>query len=418
MAILSQAPTLADEGEDLWSRETLTQGLWGLDDILADSGITMGRSVTQIRQQNVRGGLSTHRRAGRYTGSYDLELLADLHQLLDIRGGILYVHTEGSWGSGLNQSSVGSWIGINGDRYGYETVVVTEFYYEQDLFDGALDLRVGKLDPTGGFQCDGCAISFDTNRYANDETRQFLNFGLINNPTIPFSEEDRTPSYALGFIAHYHPDDWWYATVGMVDAEGRFTETGFRTTFSGEDAFLYLVEGGLNSEFLSPRGLLYGTYRMGLWVNTNDDERFSDNREIHQDVGFYTSCDQLLYKENAAPSDRQGLGGFFRYGHAPSDRNELNDFWSIGFQYQGLLEGRDNDVLGLGMAQGIFTDQPNANDGKGYTDHHETGWELYYNAKLTPWLELTPSIQYIQNPGGDRSRSDAVVLGFRTQMVF
>jgi len=44
--------------------------------------------------------------------------------------------------------------------------------------------------------------------------------------------------------------------------------------------------------------------------------------------------------------------------------------------------------------------------------------ELYYNAAVTPWLSISPSVQYVFNPGGDRTVDDAVVLGFRVQMTF
>ena len=40
-----------------------------------------------MRQQNVEGGLSTHRDAGRYSGRYDLEGEADLEKLANLPGG-------------------------------------------------------------------------------------------------------------------------------------------------------------------------------------------------------------------------------------------------------------------------------------------------------------------------------------------
>jgi len=80
---------------NIWERQTLTNAFLGLNDELANKGIEISLGVTSIYQQNVRGGISTHRRAGRYSGSYDLELSADLEKLLGIEGGSLFVHTEG-----------------------------------------------------------------------------------------------------------------------------------------------------------------------------------------------------------------------------------------------------------------------------------------------------------------------------------
>jgi len=53
-------------------------------------------------------------------------------------------------------------------------------------------------------------------------------------------------------------------------------------------------------------------------------------------------------------------------------------------QYQGLFEGRDDDVLGIGFAQGI----------------------------------LNPSIQYISNTGSDENIKDVALFGLRAQMTF
>jgi len=51
---------------NIWERETLTDGFWGLNNSLADSGIELGLGVTSIYQSNVRGGTSTSNRRGRH----------------------------------------------------------------------------------------------------------------------------------------------------------------------------------------------------------------------------------------------------------------------------------------------------------------------------------------------------------------
>ena len=106
-----------DEKRNVWECETLTDGFWGLDNKLKDKGIEASLGITNIYQQNVRGGISTHRRAGRFAGSYDLEMEADLQKLLGIEGGRLYSLTEGSWSKagGIDTPSVGSFFGVNGD---------------------------------------------------------------------------------------------------------------------------------------------------------------------------------------------------------------------------------------------------------------------------------------------------------------
>jgi hypothetical protein len=58
-----------NDTDSIWQRETLTNGFFGLGDKLADSGIEIGLGVTNIYQQNAHGGISTHRRAGRFAGN-------------------------------------------------------------------------------------------------------------------------------------------------------------------------------------------------------------------------------------------------------------------------------------------------------------------------------------------------------------
>ena len=44
--------------------------------------------------------------------------------------------------------------------------------------------------------------------------------------------------------------------------------------------------------------------------------------------------------------------------------------------------------------------------------------EGYWSVELTPWLVVSPNVQVIRHPGGDRSVKDAVVVGCRVQAAF
>jgi porin len=385
----------------------LTNGFWGLDDALAATGVELELSTTQIYQQNVHGGISTHRKAGRFAGSYDLELSADLEKLFDIQGARLYMLTEGSYSEGINGPSVGSFFGVNEDAGGNRSMDVTELWYEQSWFEQTLRIRLGKIDLTGGFEHRGCPVAFDCSTYANDETAQFLNSALVNNPAIPF------PDNGLAVAVYYSPVDLWYVSAAVADAQAGARKTGFQTAFHGEDYFFYIFETGITPVLNSVNGPLQGTYRAGLWYDPQPKERFSDSKTCRDDTGFYISFDQMLCRENNKAQDSQGLAVFGRYGWADSKINELARFWSAGVQYQGLIPGRDDDVLALGFGQGIFSD-----DATSFTEDYESALELYYRAEVAPWIAISPSIQYVANLAGDESVGDAVVLGVRALMRF
>jgi carbohydrate-selective porin OprB len=405
VANLSRAETTksgqTDCSDDTRWQETPSNRFFGLGDSLADSGIEVGFGLTNIYQQNVRGGTSRHRRAGRYTGSYDLELSADLQKLLGPESGHLFVHAEGGWPDteGIDGVSVGSAFGVNADAIGNRTMDVIELFYERAIFDDALNLIVGKIDFTH---------IFDTSAYADDETSQFLNGALVDNPTIPF------PDYSLGMVLSFNMTDSWYIMGGVADAQADRRTTGFGTAFDGKGYFLYIFEIGVAPELDSANGPMPGGYRAGLWNDPQPKANVDSSKNYRDDVGFYLSCDQMLAKENADPEDSQGLAVFVRYGYADSKRNDITNFWSVGFQYQGLIEDRDDDVLGVGFAQGIFSNEASTT----YTDDHESALELYYSAQVTRWLDISPSVQYVSNPGGDKTVSDAVVLGVRAQIGF
>jgi len=363
-----------NEESDLWDRETLTDGFFGLNDELADKGIEVGLGVTNIYQQNVRGGISKHRRAGRITGSYDLELEADFEKLLGIEGGRLYMLTEGVWSksAGIDTPSIGSSaFGVNADARARRSMDVTELWYEQAFVNETVHLRIGKMDLTGGFEHHGCPVSFDCSTYAGDETTQFLNGALVNNPTVPFSD------YGLDVAIHYHPAGLWYVSAAVADAQADGRETGFSTTFHDEDYFFYILETGITPQLDSANGQLQGTYRAGLWYDPQPKANRDGAKNYRDDVGFYLTCDQMLIKENDNSQDSQGLGVFFRYGYANSKRNDIADFYSFGFQYQGLLEGRDDDVVGVGFAQGIFSNSADTT----YTDDYERACEYRWPSK-------------------------------------
>jgi len=394
----------AEGADDFWNRETLTNGFWGLNDKLADSGIEVGFGITNIYQQNVKGGLGTRLKSGRYTGSYDLEMLADLQKLLDFETGIIFLHLEGGWpdAEGIDGTSLGSCFCVNADAIGDIPILVKQLFYEGPFIKDNLTLMIGKIDFTG---------VFDRSTYADDEITQFLNGSLVDDPTIPF------PEYSLGAVLVWDITDSWYIMGGVADAQANGRETGFRTTFHGEDYFFYALETGITPELDSSNGWMPGAYRVGIWndpqpkANTDYEDAGKSYRD---DIGFYISCDQMLVKENDDPEDGQGLGVFGRYGFAHGVKNDVANFWSIGFQYQGLFEARDEDVLGLGFAQGFFSDQASAT----YTADYESVLEAYYSASVTPWLNVSPNIQYVANPGGVSDVDDAWVLGVRVQMIF
>lgn len=394
---------------DYCNNDRLTGDWGGARTSLEEKGIEIGLWMTQVFQQDMHGGLRTHRSQSRSTGSADYELTFDFASLGFWDDAIFYVLAESDWNVGLGEDRIENLFGVNGDAGGDLTLVVDEAWYEHTFWDGKARFRIGKMD---------VGVDFDTNAYANDETLQFLNPALINTGNIPM------PDFGLGAQLVFEPVDWFFVAIVGADAQADGRETGFATAVHDEDHFFAAVEVGFLPVWDTPRGKLSGGYRFGVWYDPQPKERFFNDLggilttvpSKRDDVGFYVSIDQMLLAENPdADSDDQGLGMFFRYGFAHEESNELEHFWSVGGQYQGLVPTRDGDVLGFGFAQGVLSGTLRHLDG----GDRESVYELYYSAEVHPWLVITPDLQYIVNPGADKKHGrDALVAGVRLQMSF
>ena len=43
----------------------------------------------------------------------------------------------------------------------------------------------------------------------------------------------------------------------------------------------------------------------------------------------------------------------------------------------------------------------------------ETYWELYYNLQMTPWAQLQPVLQLVDNPGGRDENGKLITMGVK-----
>ena len=81
-----------------------------------------------------------------------------------------------------------------------------------------------------------------------------------------------------------------------------------------------------------------------------------------------------------------------------------------------MIPGRPNDRYGSGfyglLESGDLSDQPVL----GRALHDEWGLEVFYNFALTPWFQISPSLQYVD--AGARGSGEPIVLATRVQIYF
>jgi len=118
---------------------------------------------------------------------------------------------------------------------------------------------------------------------------------------------------------------------------------------------------------------------------------------------------------------------------APGDRNLVNFYADAGVTYKGLIDGRDSDTAGLGVAYTRISDTVSKLDsdtvrftGGAYPIRRsETVLELTYQAQIAPWWQIQPSAQYLFNLNGGvpnpqntaKRLGDAAVFGLRTTVT-
>jgi carbohydrate-selective porin OprB len=365
---------------------TLTHDWFGFGDNLREHGVTSTLNFWITYQGNVTGGLSNDDAAN---GLYWFANHFDLERLLGLPGGSAYFLVEGGWNEGINDS-VGSIMNVNGTAVGDEPIGVTRLWYDQNLFDERLRFRLGKIDVTSeNFEFHGRSVAFDAMAYANTPRTQFLDAGLINNASVPF------PAAGLTAMLIAEPVDRWYVAAAGFDRQSDSFDWSYSNAF---DDWMVVAETGI----VAPLGRrsLTGHYYVGYWYSTFPS--------APDGQGLYLGMAQELYREPG--SSRQGLGVFARYGYGDRSVDGIQHYWSLGVQYQGLVPWREDDILALGWAQVCRPGSSSATVSEG-------ALELYYRVRLTPWLHISPHMQYIENPGTSGA-DDALTFGVRGQITF
>ncbi len=374
---------------------------------LEDLGVTVKIRLMNEIMVNMHGGKETTN--GHDTGgTYDFNIYVDMDKLFDIPDATFWIRAKGTWGgddSDFDKEKVGGLFKTNQDVSAEEPIFVDKWHWQQFFFDKKLEFRLGRLEPVKDL--------VDRGQVMGHEDKYFMNQALVRNATIPATK-------GLGVFAKWKFTDHAYVSAAALDAHAKNRQTNFNTGFHDEDEYKFYGELGCKPQLNSGKGKLRGHYRIGAWYDPRQLKQFRDTldgrREEHFDVGdwgYYVGFDQMIWKENDDSEDRQGIKIAARYGHADGEVHRIEDFWAFAAQYEGLLSERDEDILGIGVAQGILADEyERVNPGA----DRETVYEMYYSIKLAPWLWISPDLQFITNAGGDEDDNDAFVAGLRFRM--
>ncbi len=392
----------------IWERAKLTGDWGGLRSKMADNGVQLDVDTVHMFQNVTSGGIDT---TGKYIGTAEIVLKLDSQKMGLWPGGFLLVRGEAAFREGVNLST-GALIPVNTEPIlqlpARNEMVLSHVVFTQFLSE-KFAVALGKLDMTGG----------DANEHAHGKgDEKFMNlafsFNQVALQTAPYS--------TLGMGLVYLPTKDLTLSFSVFDTEGTTTRTGFDTLF--EDGTT------LGSELrwtIRPVGLTGHQNFGALWSNADFTSLSQDPRILIENIlfglplkkesgswAFSYNFDQYLFTEKDDPS--QGFGIFGRFGISDGEANPIAQFYSFGLGGKGVIPGRDLDRFGVGYYYLKISGDlrrrfsPLLRNRIGLD--HEQGVEMFYNIAVTPWLHVTPDLQFI-----DAGRDKAPILGLNRKAI-
>ena len=296
-------------------------------------------------------------------------------------------------GNELPVSNIDAYVGLR----------LHEVYLEKDF--GKLNLKLGSLLADGDF-------------VASMYRETLINDSFGQNVAWSANALNGGPAYFAagpGVRLRYDFTDAYYAQAGVYDGD-MFDDAGGDTAINQHGLHFELGNGqgwaslyqiGYNGFNVSDGADLPGWYRVTLWQHSTEYDK-NNGIKGNGNMGVFISADKLVYREGGD----QGLGLFGRVGMAERDRSRFHLTVDAGFSYTGLFEGRDEDILAMGLIWGKHSKDITT------TKSHETVVELTYQYQVSQSVFLQPDIQWIHRPSGDSSIDDAWAFGLRFGLTF
>ena len=415
-----------DYSGDIWKRGTMFGDLGGIRNDLYDKGFTLDAQITQVYQGVSSGGSAGGNGSAQWNWLLEINLTLDTAKLGLWSGGLIAGTLMSSWGRPL-KSEAGNVSPVNMTPFWpipfERRTVLMEYYLVQSLPHN-MEFIAGRIDATN---------FLDKNSLANNPESQFLNASLNNmllwGNLLTFS------TYGAIFVVP--------VTKGLKIALAAWTPDTQPGDYGGDWGDYGVV---VNPMFDYHLGGLPGAVQV-VAAYSSADAVGLDNPALvpdlitgttpqtkHGNWIFNINCEQYLWAPKGASVPRAkggrkedffvptqdfavnqpGVGLFFRAAYMPKDRNPWNINVSGGLAARGIIPGRPYDRMGLGVYW--LKESSDLDDQPGNLFQDEVGVEAYYNFAITPWLQLSVDVQWI-NPGITLS-DDAWVLGSRLNMRF
>ena len=360
-----------------------------------------------------------------------------------------YLDTELFTGRGIN-SGTGLAGYVNGDvvragpGLGKQRPYVARAYLDWNLPLGdATSSAAGAQDQLPGEQATqrieiklgrvALGDDFDKNRYANDTRRQFMNWDFINAAAYDYAADTR--GYTDGFAAAWVQPRWTlrYGVYQMPLVANGQALAGPLTRARGEQVQLSLHPYG--SDGFALRLLAYrniaamGRYAQALAIAAAtgaSPDIVADDRQGRRKHGWVLNAELPL-----ADAGDTGLFARLAWNDGATESfayTEADRALSVGAQLSGVHWQRGQDRIGVALGLDGLSALHRAYlaaGGCGFLlcdgalDYgRERVIEAYYRLQLGRFLQISPDLQWIANPGYNRTRGPARVAVLRAHLDF
>lgn len=359
--------------------------------------------------RNARGGL---RRGERYLDNLDVTLTVDAERALGWRGVTLFAYGLYNNGASFSGDLVGDTQTISNIETGAKAARLYEAWIDKRFAGDRASIRFGLYDLNSEFDTtEAGSLSLLSSHGIGPE---FAQSGL-NGPSI-------FPLTSLALRAEYKLGERWLVRAAVLDGVPGDPAHPKRTAIKLNDRDGALLVGEVAyADAETKAGIGAWTYTSqfaGLKPSVSGGgDRRADNRGVYLLVEH-----RLIRTGDVGVEDgvKPGLAGFLRLGFAEDRVNPISRYLGGGLVHTGLLRRERDDQLGMTFAWASFgRPYRRAVDAAGgHSELGETVVELTYRTPLTPWLTIQPDVQYVINPGGDRSLRDALAVGLRAEIGF